>query len=66
MLALIEAGEPALAQGYVEQFGLPAGLVEAAPAAIAAAAEARAAAHLSLMVPPERVLLVDTEAQLER
>lgn len=66
VLLLMEMGEPALAQGYAEQFGLPAGLADAAPAAVAAAAAQRAAAHLPLRLPPDRVLLVDDEAQLDR
>jgi hypothetical protein len=66
VLALIEAGEPALAQSYAEQFGLPTDLVDAAPAAVAAAAKARAAAHLPLALPADRVLLVDQEARLDR
>jgi hypothetical protein len=66
VLALVEAGEPALAQTYAQQFGLPSGVVEAAPTAVAAAAEARAAAHLPLDLPPDRVLLADQEAHLDR
>jgi uncharacterized caspase-like protein len=66
VLALVEAGEPALAQTYAQQFGLPDVLLTAAPAAVAAAAEARAAVHLPLDLPADRVLLADEEAHLDR
>ena len=62
----MRADEPALAQAYARQWGLPDSLAAAEPAAVAAAAEARAAAHLPLALPVDRVLLVDQEAQLDR
>jgi hypothetical protein len=66
VLALVEAGEPALAQTYAQQFGLPDNLIHAAPAAVAAVAEVRAAAHLPLDLPADRVLLADEDVHLDR
>ncbi len=65
VLALVEAAEPALAENYRSQFGLPPGLVDTTPAAVQAAAAAREAAHLPLHLPPAHVLFVDSEAQLD-
>ena len=66
MLALVEAEDAALAETYRDQFGLPASLVDVSEGTVAAAATARAAAHLSLDLPEERVRFVDSGAQLHR
>lgn len=63
---MVSMGNAALAEKYRVQFGLPEGLVDVTTAAVEAEAAQRAAAHLPLALPPERVMLADCEADLER